>query len=332
MVRNRLAELHKRTGFEETEIIESENQPLKKQFKQHEEEFLNKLQGIISDIDKVDKNVLKIGELQNEIVNSLDPKDEKKKKEELKILNVATKKLAKEIRSALKKEHQETNSKLTHKTIQVESQSRRFQQILKKHNAFQLEFRNKCRVSLIKDARIKGVTLADDEIEEILDKGDVTNLFSTDLQAKRKECEAIETRNNEIQELLKDLEELFEIFKQVEEMVEAQGHTIDNIERDILKAEVNVHNATEALGDAAEYNAKKQKLICRCYIVLAVVAIFLIFYLYFSSESDNSNNQNNVITTNTDKKDVINTNDQNQTITTTTPGWNECMVPPYCEN
>ena len=43
-------------------------------------------------------------------------------------------------------------------------------------------------------------TLADDEIEEILDKGDVTNLFSTDLQAKRKECEAIETRNNELQE------------------------------------------------------------------------------------------------------------------------------------
>ena len=55
-----------------------------------------------------------------------------------------------------------------------------------------------------------------------------------------------------------------------------------------------------------------------------------------SSESDNTNNQNNdvnVITTNddTDKKDVINTNDQNQTITTTS-GWNECMVPPYCEN
>ena len=41
--------------------------------------------------------------------------------------------------------------------------------------------------------------------------------------------------------MLKDLEELFEIFKQVEEMVEAQGHTIDNIENDILKAEVNVH-------------------------------------------------------------------------------------------
>ena len=44
------------------------------------------------------------------------------------------------------------------------------------------------------------MTLDDDEIEEILDKGDVTNLFSTNLQAKRKECEAIETRNNEIQE------------------------------------------------------------------------------------------------------------------------------------
>ena len=43
MVRNRLAELHKRTGFEEKEITESENQPLKKQFKQHEEEFLNKV-------------------------------------------------------------------------------------------------------------------------------------------------------------------------------------------------------------------------------------------------------------------------------------------------
>ena len=43
------------------------------------------------------------------------------------------------------------------------------------------------------------MTLDDDEIEEILDKGDVTNLFSAK-EAKRKECEAIETRNNEIQE------------------------------------------------------------------------------------------------------------------------------------
>ena len=48
---------------------------------------LLKLQGIISDIDKVDKNVLRIGELQNGILNSTNPKDEKKKKEELKILN-----------------------------------------------------------------------------------------------------------------------------------------------------------------------------------------------------------------------------------------------------
>ena len=43
MVRNRLAELHQRTGFEETEITESENQPLQKQSKKHEEEFLNKV-------------------------------------------------------------------------------------------------------------------------------------------------------------------------------------------------------------------------------------------------------------------------------------------------
>jgi len=328
MVRNRLAELHQRTGFEETEITESEDQPLKKQFKKHEEEFLNKLQGIISDIDKVDKNVLRIGELQNGILNSPDPKDEKKKREELNILNAATKNLAKEIRSALKKEHKETNSKLTQKTIQIESQSRRFQQVLKKHNTFQLEFRNKCRVALIKDARIKGDgTLDDEEIEEILDKGDVTNLFSTDLQGKRKECEAIETRNNEIQELLKDLQELFEIFKQVEEMVETQGHTIDNIEKDILNAEVNVHYATEALGDAAEYNAKKRKLIFRCCIVLAVVAIFLIFYLYFSSESDNSNYQSNNM--DSDPKGQ-NQNITTSTAATTTTGWDPCMVPPYC--
>ena len=41
MVRNRLAELQQRTGFEETEITESETQPLKKQSKKHEEKFLN---------------------------------------------------------------------------------------------------------------------------------------------------------------------------------------------------------------------------------------------------------------------------------------------------
>ena len=88
----------------------------------------------------------------------------------------------------------------------------------------------------------------------------------------------------------------------------------------------NVHKATEALGDAAQYHAKKAKLICGGYIILAVVAIFLIVYLYLSSESDNSNNQSNNM--DSDQKG------QNQNITTTpvttSTGWDPCMVPPYC--
>ena len=47
-----------------------------------------------------------------------------------------------------------------------------------------------------------------------------------------------------------------------------------------------------------------------------------------SSESDNSNDRN---INDTDKKNLtINQKGQNQIITTTTPGWDPCMVPPYC--
>merc|ERR1712203_719489 len=98
MVRNRLAELQEKSGVKAPESTEEEEmKPLKKQDKKmstSQEDFLNSLQSITSDIDTVQKNVSKIETLQTRILHAVSQKDVEKEKQELNDLNDNTKRVA----------------------------------------------------------------------------------------------------------------------------------------------------------------------------------------------------------------------------------------------
>ena len=88
MVRNRLAELQEKSGVKAPDSADEELKPLNKQDKKmstSQEDFLNNLHAITSDIDNVHKNVKKIQTLQTRILQSVtaDPKE----KDELNDLN-----------------------------------------------------------------------------------------------------------------------------------------------------------------------------------------------------------------------------------------------------
>merc|ERR1712083_1180427 len=121
MVRNRLAELQEKSGVKAPDSTEEEEmKPLKKQDKKmstSQEDFLNSLQSITSDIDTVQKNVSKIETLQTRILHAVSQKDVEKEKAELNDLNDNTKRVANKIRESLKtqQDNNEKNKKETSK-------------------------------------------------------------------------------------------------------------------------------------------------------------------------------------------------------------------------
>merc|ERR1711997_903527 len=168
MVRNRLAELQEKSGVKAPESTEEEEmKPLKKQDKKmstSQEDFLNSLQSITSDIDTVQKNVSKIETLQTRILHAVSQKDVEKEKQELNDLNDNTKRVANRIRESLKtqQDNNEKNKKETSKLssreqtdqrlriTQVASQTKRFSEVWSTYNESQLEFRKKSKATLIK--------------------------------------------------------------------------------------------------------------------------------------------------------------------------------------
>merc|ERR1711935_211395 len=96
MVRNRLAELQEKSGVKAPDSTEEEEmKPLKKQDKKmstSQEDFLNSLQSITSDIDTVQKNVSRIETLQTRILQAVS--QNQKEKDELNDLNDNTKRVA----------------------------------------------------------------------------------------------------------------------------------------------------------------------------------------------------------------------------------------------
>ena len=109
------------------------------------------------------------------------------------------KKLAKEIKSALKLEQEKTEASKFEffwlRITQIESQSRRFQDVWIRYNTSQMDYREKTKAILIKQAKIIGKnTITEEEIEKIIDEGEMVSLYEVNNMA-------LEKRNDELTEI-----------------------------------------------------------------------------------------------------------------------------------
>jgi len=270
MVRNRLAELQEKSGVKAPDSAEEELKPLNKQDKKmstSQEDFLNNLHAITSDIDNVHKNVKKIQTLQTRILQSVtaDPKE----KDELNDLNDATKKLANKIRQTLKiqqakneKSQEQDTTKLSARQqtdlrlrlTQVASQSKRFQEVWEEYNDSQLNFRKKTKANLVKQIKVTGQTnLSNEEIEQMIDDGKTDGLFGANTLDQTQQAKAtflaLTERHGDIMKLEKQIEEVAELFKEIANLVDSQGEMVDNIYQNVLKSEINVEKGRENLAD-----------------------------------------------------------------------------------
>jgi len=170
------------------------------------------------------------------------------------------------------------------KKTQIQTASNRFLEIWTEYNTLQVEFREKVKKELAKTVRITNNTLSQEEIEEKIDKGDVTVFSSSIIQetaAAKDQLVALENRHQEMLKLERGIVEIHSMFVDLANLVEMQGEMVNRIEDHIMAASADVERGRDDLGKAEnlQKSARKKKFILG--IILAVVLFILLLVLLY---------------------------------------------------
>ncbi|XP_069838398.1 syntaxin-4-like [Dendropsophus ebraccatus] len=231
----------------------------------------------------------KVTELEASQVKILSqPLPEENMKKDLQFLREEIKRLAKEIRSKLQlieiKDEDEEVKRSVHlrmKKTQHSVLSKQFIDILNRCNVLQTQYRESNVKRIKRQLQITGHNVTDEQFDEMLESGQ-TDVFTCnilkDTQVTKQALNEIEARHEEILKLEKSIVELHDMFMYLAMEVEAQGETIDSIEKNILHSTDYVERAKQQLGQAVDnrQKARKKKLyiaICLAIFIIVVVLI-----------------------------------------------------------
>ncbi|KAG9467972.1 hypothetical protein GDO78_013955, partial [Eleutherodactylus coqui] len=122
-----------------------------------------------------------------------------------------------------------------------------------------------------------GSNVTDEQFDEMLESGQ-TDVFTCnilkDTQITKQALNEIETRHEEILKLERSIVELHDMFTYLAMEVEAQGETIDSIEKNILHSTDYVERAKKQLEQAVDNRTKARKK--KIYIAICVVVLLII--------------------------------------------------------
>ncbi|CAJ0967251.1 unnamed protein product [Ranitomeya imitator] len=208
----------------------------------------------------IDRDVLssKVAELESSQVKILSqPLPDDNMKKDLQSLREEIKRIAKEIRSKLQlieiKDDEEEHSVL----------SQQFFEILNQCNMVQTQYRENNVNRIKRQLQITGHSVTDEQFDEMLESGQ-TDVFTSnilkDTQVTKQALNEIEARHEEILKLEKSIVELHEMFMYLAMEVEAQGETINSIEKNILHSTDYVEKAKKQLDQAVDNRQKARKV------------------------------------------------------------------------
>ncbi|KAM4012446.1 syntaxin-4-like [Anomaloglossus baeobatrachus] len=231
----------------------------------------------------------KVSELESSQVKILSqPLPDDSMKKDLQTLREEIKRIAKEIRSKLQiieiKEDDEEVRRSVHlrmKKTQHAVLSQQFFEILNQCNLVQTQYRDNNVKRIKRQLQITGHSVTDEQFDEMLESGQ-TDVFTCnilkDTQVTKQALNEIEARHEEILKLEKSIVELHDMFMYLAMEVEAQGETIDSIEKNILHSTDYVEKAKKQLDQAVDnrQKARKKKVyiaICLAIFIIVVVLI-----------------------------------------------------------
>lgn len=259
------------------------------------DEFLARIGELNDGITNIAENVNKLKTVQNKVLNEPSQQERQKHVATQTTLVQENKAIGRKIQKQIKEEQQKL-TKLERDQIigdvnirntQLQSVSKRFLDIWTEYNNAQVEFRDRNKKALLRNIKITdpNSNITVDEIEEKLDKGDVTVLSSIikeSAQAKE-DLKMLENRHAEMVKLEKGISEVHEMFLDLSYMVNQQGETLDRIEDTVGEAQMQVEEGREQLKQAKkkQKSARRKKFILGGIIAGVSLVVLLILIITF---------------------------------------------------
>jgi len=295
VVRDRLKEMQQNSKYcKDDGVEETELQPLKaKDSGPNFNDFLQVAEEIGLGIEEVKNNVDQMKICQKKILTEPSKVEREKLQAKHGDLVDVNKSLGRKVQKLIKEESEkitklEKRGKLTShdlselrlKKTQIQTASNRFLEIWTEYNSLQVEFREKVKKELARNIKITNNNLSQEEIEEKIDKGDIS-IFSSGIiqetQAAKDQLVAIENRHAEILKLEAGIVEIHSMFIDLSNMVAMQGEMVDRIEDHINTAVIDVERGRDDLAKAEENkkSANKKKFILGGILALLILIILL---------------------------------------------------------
>ena len=176
--------------------------------------------------------------------------------------------------------------------MQLESLKTSFQESLTRATNMFEEHKEKSKNCLIKSCKIAGIKLSEEQIEEKIEANDLDLYSQGIIDQAKKELDDTKKRHNEFLSLEESIRELYELFKQMMELVEIQGHTVDNIENNVGRAQIDVERGVKDLAVAAinQTSARKKKI----GLIALGVFVFFIIIIIISTQAGGDSRSNGV--------------------------------------
>lgn len=322
MGRDRLQEMQKASKYVKDKDIEAnkangehEMQPLQQTQNMSPDcaEFFERFQEIITNIEKVEANASAIRRLHAKILYepAKNPQDDAK----LNDLDAETKRLGAKVNNALKfeqdaldniainemknniqeaneesdkksKKSKKNNAKQAHelrlRKTQVSAQSKRFFDMWTTYNNEMVEYRDKQKDQFVRRVKIVNASFSDDQIEDMLEKGDqniFTNSILQDTRQAKQTLNELQDRHEEFLKLERSIVEIHSLFVEMAALVKQQGETIDVIALNIENAQSKTEEGRKQLQQAEEYKRKARRLKVIIASIIAVVVLIVLLVL-----------------------------------------------------
>ena len=267
-------------------------------------EKLNEYNENLDEIEKQQKNILKVDwnavarTAKTEVVEDLKNKNSVLQQEIAKvifrIIKMLINNLCYQCFQMIKKGYNtslETQKQEIQK-MQLESLKESFQESLTRATNMFEEHKEKSKKCLIKSCQIAGIKLSEEQIEEKIAENDLDLYSQGIIDQAKKELDDTKKRHNEFLSLEESIRELYELFKQMMELVEIQGHTVDNIENNVGRAQIDVEKGVKDLAVAAinQTSARKKKI----GLIALGVFVFFIIIIIISTQTGGDSRSNGV--------------------------------------
>ncbi|KAF3280274.1 Plasma membrane t-SNARE, secretory vesicle fusion [Orbilia oligospora] len=170
------------------------------------------------------------------------------------------------------------------KANQVGPLERKFKQTLTTYQQIEVAYQKRSRELLVRQYKIANPNATDDQIRDIQEAEPNAQIFTQATMqgnrtgAARSALAEVRSRHNDIQKIEKTMVELAQLFEQMNELVEAQGEVVKDIEDHGVRAEEDTRQAVVQLDTAIKSaeGARRKKWWCLLLVLIIIIIIVII--------------------------------------------------------